>query len=333
MKTRLLITPGDPAGIGPDLALEVAQLKLDYELVIVADPTVMAERARCLHQHLRFIEISIDSPITPHEPGTLKIIPVLAAQAVTPGTPDPRNSTYVLDCLNVATDACLAGDAAGLITGPINKATINDAGLPFTGHTEHLQSRCGVDQVVMMLATAELKVALVTTHLPLRQVADAITPKRLDQILSILIYGLQKDFGLPAPRILVAGLNPHAGENGYLGLEEHSIIEPTLNAWRERGANLVGPLPADTLFTAPWLAQADAVLAMYHDQGLPVLKYAGFGRAVNITLGLPIVRTSVDHGTAYDLAGKGTCHSGSFLQAIQFARNIAVVRATLSGQG
>lgn len=332
MTARLLITPGEPAGIGPDLALEVAHLDVDFELVLVADPSVISERALCLNRQIRLIEIDINSPVTPHEPGTLKIIPVLAPQPVVPGIPDARNSAYVIRCLDVTTDACLSGNAAGLITGPINKATINDADIPFTGHTEHLQRRCGVDQVVMMLATDDLKVALVTTHLPLRAVADAITVERLDQILSILISGLQTDFGLAAPRILVAGLNPHAGENGYLGTEEQTIIEPTLAAWRERGAHLIGPLPADTLFTAPWLAQADAVLAMYHDQGLPVLKYAGFGQAVNITLGLPIVRTSVDHGTAFDLAGKGTCHVGSFLQAVHIARNMAAIRATTTHQ-
>ena len=324
---RLLITPGDPAGIGLDLALELATITSDDELVLVCDPALLMARAHLLQRDIRIDEIQLSDDPSHTALGVIKVIPVMASSAALPGQPDPSNSAYVIACLDVACDACLAGQADALVTGPINKAIINDAGIAFSGHTEHLQRRCGVERVVMMLATHQLKVALVTTHLPLRAVPDAVTPQRIDQILTILLQGLRQDFGLAQPRILVAGLNPHAGENGYLGDEEINVITPTLEAWRTRGESVIGPLPADTLFTEHWLAQCDAALAMYHDQGLPVLKHAGFGKAVNITLGLPIVRTSVDHGTAYDLAGKGTCHSGSFLQAIAFARNMAKVRA------
>lgn len=327
---RILITPGDPAGIGLDLALEVLDHHTDVELVLICDPALLTARAAHLNRPMRLLEIDLADTPVPTESGVIKVVSVQAAVPAIPGHPDSRNSHYVIACLNLASDACQSGHADALVTGPINKAIINDAGIAFTGHTEHLQRRCGVEQVVMMLATGSLKVALLTTHLPLRDVPDAITKTRIDQILAILLTGLQQDFGLPRPRILVAGLNPHAGENGYLGKEESLIITPALDQWRAQGAAIIGPLPADTLFTEHWLSQSDAVLAMYHDQGLPVLKHAGFGQAVNITLGLPIVRTSVDHGTAYDLAGKGTCHSGSFLQAIAFARTMAHARATQS---
>lgn len=323
---RILITPGDPAGIGLDLALEVLNHQTDIELVLICDPALLTARAELLHRTIRVLEIDLTDAPAATESDVIKVVSVPAAVPAVPGQPDARNSHYVIACLDLASDACQSGQADALVTGPINKAVINDANIAFTGHTEHLQRHCGVEQVVMMLATANLKVALVTTHLPLKAVSDAITRDRIDQVLAILLAGLQKDFGLAKPRILVAGLNPHAGENGYLGDEEIKVISPALDHWRAQGASLIGPLPADTLFTEHWLSQSDAVLAMYHDQGLPVLKHAGFGQAVNITLGLPIVRTSVDHGTAYDLAGKGTCHSGSFLQAIAFARTMAQSR-------
>ena len=229
----------------------------------------------------------------------------------------------MLATLETAARACLDGVLDGMVTGPVHKGVINEAGVAFSGHTEFLQALCGVERVVMMLATDELRVALVTTHLPLREVADAITPERLGQVARILDRDLRAWFGLEQPRILVAGLNPHAGEGGHLGREEIEVIEPTLARLRQEGLSLTGPLPADTLFTPHWLEQADAVLAMYHDQGLPVLKYQGFGRAVNVTLGLPIVRTSVDHGTALDLAGTGTADAGSLHTAIRVAGHMA----------
>jgi 4-hydroxythreonine-4-phosphate dehydrogenase len=228
----------------------------------------------------------------------------------------------VLACLDHAIDGCLDGRYAALVTGPLQKSIINDAGIPFSGHTEHLQIRCGVDKVVMMLANRRMRVALATTHLPLKEVATAITQASLAEVLSILIRDLQQKFGLARPRILVAGLNPHAGEGGHLGREEIEIIIPVLQSFPDAGAELIGPLPADTLFTHKYLDRADAVLAMYHDQGLPVLKYAGFGESVNITLGLPMIRTSVDHGTALDLAGTGRADPGSLKVAIQVAQDM-----------
>jgi 4-hydroxythreonine-4-phosphate dehydrogenase len=232
------------------------------------------------------------------------------------------NAAYVLDTLRIATRACLSGELAGLVTGPVHKGIINEAGIAFSGHTEFLAELSG-GHPVMMLAAGALRVALATTHLPLRAVADAITAPTLERVCRILDHDLRTRFGMAAPRILVSGLNPHAGEGGHLGREEIEIIEPVLNALRAQGLNLIGPLPADTLFTRERLQQADAVLAMYHDQGLPVLKYAGFGEAVNITLGLPLIRTSVDHGTALDLAGTGRAHVGSLHHAVLMAHTMA----------
>jgi 4-hydroxythreonine-4-phosphate dehydrogenase len=256
--------------------------------------------------------------------GQLSVLSVEGLASDQAGTLDRNNSMYVLKTLEIAARGCLDGTFDGMVTGPVHKGVINDAGIPFSGHTEFLQEMCQVERVVMMLATESLRVALVTTHLPLKEVAAAITPERLIQVTRILNHDLRYFFGIEQPRILVAGLNPHAGEGGHLGREEIEVIEPTLNALRQEGIQLTGPLPADTLFTSHWLESADAVLAMYHDQGLPVLKYQGFGRAVNITLGLPIVRTSVDHGTALDLAGTGTADVGSLRVAISVATQMAI---------
>ena len=247
-------------------------------------------------------------------------------QSTLAGQLDAANSQYVLDTLTVAARGCLNGSFDGMVTAPVHKGVINEAGIAFSGHTEFLQELCGVERVVMMLATEELRVALVTTHLPLKNVSAAITPQRLAQVTRILNADLQTFFGIEQPRILVAGLNPHAGEGGHLGREEIEVIEPTLEQLRAEGIQLTGPLPADTLFTPHWLDNADAVLAMYHDQGLPVLKFQGFGRAVNITLGLPIVRTSVDHGTALDLAGTGKADAGSLHTAIRVGEHMARCR-------
>ena len=257
------------------------------------------------------------------------MLPVPLAVPCQPGTLDQRNATYVLDTLRLAGEGCLAGHFSAVVTAPVHKGIINDAGVPFSGHTEFFAELTHTEQVVMMLACPGLRVALATTHLPLRAVADAITPSLLERVIGILQADLISKFGITAPRILVCGLNPHAGEDGHLGREELDIIIPTLNRLRAQGMDLVGPLPADTLFTPKHLDQADAVLAMYHDQGLPVLKHKGFGQAVNITLGMPIIRTSVDHGTALDLAGKGTANAGSLLVAMDTAAQMIAARRAL----
>lgn len=320
--TPIVYTPGEPAGIGPDLVIQLAQQALSTPLVIIADPDLLATRAARLGLPLTIHEYPHNQAIT-HIPGTLNVLPVTLAQPCACGQPDPGNAGYVLDSLRRAVGGCQSGEFSALVTGPVHKAVINEAGITFTGHTEFLAELTHTSQVVMMLATPGLRVALATTHLPLSQVSQAITPALLENIIRILQRDLQDRFGLPQPRILVCGLNPHAGEEGHLGREEIEIIEPLLAALRKEGFDLDGPLPADTAFTPPRLEQADAVLAMYHDQGLPVLKYRGFGQAVNITLGLPIIRTSVDHGTALDLAGSGRGCTGSLQMAIDTAAQMA----------
>ncbi|WP_028009541.1 4-hydroxythreonine-4-phosphate dehydrogenase PdxA [Solimonas flava] len=323
---RIVLTPGEPAGIGPDLACAIAQASWPAELVAVADPALLQERAAALQLPLHLETVDLSAPPRLRPAGALAVLPVARAAPTAAGRLDPRNATYVLETLRRAADACCAGQAGALVTGPVQKSAINDAGVPFSGHTEFLAERCGAALPVMMLATGgdrPLRVALVTTHLPLRAVADAISAERVLATLRILAHDLHTRFGIAAPRILVCGLNPHAGESGHLGREEIERIEPALAAARAEGIGARGPLPADTLFTPQHLTGADAVLAMYHDQGLPVLKYAGFGTAINITLGLPIVRTSVDHGTALDLAGSGRADAGSLRAALRLAIELA----------
>ena len=315
----IALTPGEPAGIGPDLVVRLAQDSSDTPIVAIADPDLLAERARRLGLPLHIDRFGPGDAVPPAQPGHLAVLPVALRQTVTPGRLDTANAPYVIDTLRIACDACLEGTFEALVTGPVHKGVINDAGLPFTGHTEFLAERCGAEPV-MMLATPGLRVALVTTHLPLRDVSAAITPEHLTDVIRILHRDLSSRFGIPEPRILVCGLNPHAGEGGHLGREEIEVIEPVLNALRGLGWHLSGPLPADTAFVPDKLADADAVLAMYHDQGLPVLKHLGFGQAVNITLGLPIIRTSVDHGTALDLAGTDRADLGSLMAAVSMAR-------------
>ena len=317
----LLITPGEPAGIGPDLVIEIAQEIWPTQLQVVADPALLEQRARQLGLPLRLVDAESSGP---HRPGTLAIIPVATAQSVQPGRLNPANAGYVLETLRAATERCLSGAAAGVVTAPVHKGVINDGGYPFTGHTEFLAEHCGGVTPVMMLTAGTLRVALATTHLSLRAVPDAITVDTLLTVLRILQRDLIDKFGIATPQILVCGLNPHAGEGGHLGREEIEIIEPTLNTLRGEGLDLMGPLPADTLFTPNRLAAADAVLAMYHDQGLPVLKHVGFGQAVNVTLGLPIIRTSVDHGTALELAGSGRADAGSLRAALRLALQLAL---------
>ncbi len=323
---RLAYTAGEPAGIGPDLAVQLAQLPRAHELVVIADRELLQQRAATLGLPLQLRNYDAAEPPRPGTAGELVVLQQELPGSRIAGRLDVTNAPYILETLRRATTGCLSGEFAALVTGPLHKGIINEAGVPFTGHTEFLAEQCGTDKVVMMLATSEgigLRVALATTHLPLREVSDAITEERLEWVLRILHNDMQQRFAIQQPDILVCGLNPHAGESGHLGREEIEVIEPLLEKLRREGMKLVGPLPADTLFTPRYLEQADVVLAMYHDQGLPVLKHLGFGRAVNITLGLPIIRTSVDHGTALDLAGTGQAEIGSLEYAIEVAAEMA----------
>ncbi|EMH4163141.1 4-hydroxythreonine-4-phosphate dehydrogenase PdxA [Pluralibacter gergoviae] len=316
---RVVITPGEPAGSGPDLVVQLAQQDWPAELVVCADGTLLKNRAAMLGLPLTLLNYDPDEPPLPQRAGTLTLLPVALNTPEEPGRLNVQNAPYVVETLARACDGAASGEFAALITGPVQKSIINDAGIPFTGHTEFFEERTGAAKVVMMLATEELRVALATTHLPLKAVSEAITPALLREVIGILHHDLQTKFGIAQPRVLVCGLNPHAGEGGHMGMEEIETVIPVLNALRAQGMNLTGPLPADTLFQPKYLKDADAVLAMYHDQGLPVLKYQGFGRAVNITLGLPFIRTSVDHGTALELAGRGEANVGSFITALNLA--------------
>jgi 4-hydroxythreonine-4-phosphate dehydrogenase len=299
----------------------LAQQARSWPLVVIADQTLLAQRAEQLGLPLKLLHFGI-APVA-HEAGSLTVLHEPLHSHVTPGLLDPANSRYVLQTLKLAVQGCLDGEFGALVTAPVNKAVINDAGIPFTGHTEFLAEHTDTPRVVMMLAGGGLRVALATTHLPLRDVAAALTRESLTHTLHILHHDLVMRFGIADPHILVTGLNPHAGESGHLGREEIDVIEPVLKQLRDAGMRLTGPLPADTLFNPARLAEADCVLAMYHDQGLPVLKYASFGAGVNVTLGLPIIRTSVDHGTALDLAGTGRAHAGSLIAAIELAAQLA----------
>ena len=318
----LALTAGEPAGIGPELCLQLGSQQRQTGIVVVASQPLLESRARLLGLNVRLLAWQ-PGMVASTAAGELSVLHVNGCSSDQVGQLDTGNSQYVLDTLTCAAEGCLNGSFDGMVTAPVHKGVINDAGIAFSGHTEFLQELCGVERVVMMLATDELRVALVTTHLPLKDVSAAITPQRLSQVVRILNADLKTFFNIARPRILVAGLNPHAGEGGHLGREEIEVIEPTLDQLRAEGIELIGPLPADTLFTPHWLDNADAALAMFHDQGLPVLKFQGFGRAVNITLGLPIVRTSVDHGTALDLAGTGKADAGSLLTAIRVGEKMA----------
>jgi 4-hydroxythreonine-4-phosphate dehydrogenase len=317
---RIALTTGEPAGIGPELALAVASRPLACDLVCLGDRELLAERARALGLAIALRPYTSDS--CPHEPGSLRIEHHPLACSSQPGRLDPRNAPYVLGLLERACAGARAGEFAAIVTAPVHKGIINDAGIPFTGHTEFFAERTG-SKPVMMLAAGTLRVALATTHLPLRQVSAAITRELLCDTLTILERDLRRWWGLDRPRIGVCGLNPHAGEGGHLGDEEVQVIGPALTTLRARGMAVSGPLPADTIFVPRILSAYDAVLAMYHDQGLPVLKHAGFDSAVNVTLGLPILRTSVDHGTAVELAGSGRADCGSLLAALELAIALA----------
>lgn len=317
----LYVTSGEPAGIGVDICLDLAKRQDCRPVVVLADKTLLAERAKQLGLDVELIDYT--GQVQASEQGQLYVEHIALAEPVVAGVLNPANAHYVLEQLRRSADYAMQNKSIGVATAPVQKSVINEAGIPFSGHTEYYQEFAGVQRVVMMLATASLRVALVTTHLPLRDVADAITPERLKQVLDILLHDLQVKFKLAQPRILVCGLNPHAGENGYLGREELDIINPVLAQYQAKGHEVSLCLPADTLFTPHHLQNADAVLAMYHDQGLPVLKSQGFGEAINITLGLPFVRTSVDHGTALTLAGTGQANSSSLHVAVDLALQLA----------
>lgn len=316
---RIAITAGEPAGIGPDLCALLAHKALKAEIVVIADRGMLAARAAQIGVSLKILPFSEDSIQQHKGNGSLTVLHHPLGIPAVAGKLDPDNSQYVLQTLTTAALGCVDGKFDAMVTAPVHKGVINDAGITFSGHTEFLAELTHTEQVVMMLVGGGMRVALATTHLPLKDVPAAITQSSLETTIRILHHDLTTKFGIANPRILVAGLNPHAGEDGYLGREEIEVINPVLNKLRSEGMNLVGALPADTLFAKHHLSKADAVLAMYHDQGLPVLKHASFGEGVNITLGLPIIRSSVDHGTALDLAGTGNIEIGSLLAAIELA--------------
>ena len=318
----LLITAGEPAGIGPDIVIDTLHHRHDrQQLLVIADAGMLEQRAARLGIPAAFHVMTELKPGASLSDSAINVLHTPLRAACTPGQLDRRNSPYVLDTLDTAEQLCRNGLASALVTAPVHKGIINDAGLAFSGHTEYLAAASN-SRPVMMLATGSLRVALATTHLPLREVADAITQPVLSDVIKTLHHFLQQRCHIARPAILVCGLNPHAGEDGHLGHEEQQVIEPVLNRLRAEGIHCTGPLPADTLFTEHHLPQADAVLAMYHDQGLPVLKYSGFGSAVNITLGLPFIRTSVDHGTALELAATGKAGNSSLVAAIDMAKQL-----------
>lgn len=317
----LYVTSGEPAGIGPDICLSLADCVDERPIVVLADIHMLKQRAQVLKLSVELIEYQGQESSSGI--GQLFVEHVPVQQDVVLGELNPNNAAYVLEQLRRSADYAMSGKSVGVATAPVQKSVINEAGISFSGHTEYYQEFAGVPRVVMMLATKTLRVALATTHLPLRAVADAITPERLHQVIDILIHDLKSKFKIEQPNILVCGLNPHAGEGGYLGMEEIEVINPVLESYRAQGINMSLSLPADTLFTPENLKDADAVLAMYHDQGLPVLKSQGFGEAINITLGLPFIRTSVDHGTALSLAGTGLAKSSSLHVAVDLALDLA----------
>lgn len=327
---RIAITSGEPAGIGPELIVKIAQYDYQDQLIIIGDPELLLETARFLQLPLA-IKTYDSSVLEPSVKGQIYVDPIVLNVPAIPGQLNPLNAGYVIDTLQYACDGCLNNRFDAMVTPPVHKGVINQAGISFTGHTEFLQQQTQSKEVVMLLATDTLKVALVTTHLALNKVSAAITKEKLRKIIDVLLNDLQQVFAIQKPKVLICGLNPHAGEGGHMGREEIEIISPVIKEFTDAGADLIGPLPADTLYTDKYLKDCDATLAMYHDQGLPVLKYSGFGQAVNITLGLPIIRTSVDHGTAIDIAGKGQADTGSLLVAIRYAATLANAKIQQTG--
>lgn len=328
---RIIITSGEPAGIGPDTCVTLAQQNWAADIVVAADADVLTSTAAALRLPLKLERYHHSSPQISHRAGTLRIMHIAVAAAVTPGKLDPRNAAYVIEMLNRACDGCMNGEFAAMVTAPVQKSTLMDAGYQFIGHTEYLAARTRAALPVMLLISGQLRVALVTTHLPLADVPRAVTRERLQATLNIVNMDLERHFGLASPRIAVLGLNPHAGESGHLGREEIEVIEPVIQQLKASGLNIVGPVPADTAFTPRFLESADVIVAMYHDQGLPVIKHVGFGDAVNVTLGLPILRTSVDHGTALGLARSGKADAGSLRAALTLAVELAGTSSVHAG--
>ena len=319
MLQRIAITPGEPAGIGPDLVIMIAQQAWPIQIVVIGCKQLMQQRAQRLGLALEIIDYDANQPASAHQPGVISLLNVALAEPCIPGQLEPNNGAYVVETLRIASEKNMSGEFDAIVTGPVHKGLINQAGIAFSGHTEYFAHQANCGDVVMMLATEGLRVALVTTHIPLSCVSRAITKERLQKVTRILDQDLRGKFGIKSPRIYACGINPHAGEDGHLGREEIDIMMPAFDELREEGINIIGPLPADTIFQEKYLSQADAILSMYHDQGLPVLKYKGFGASVNITLGLPFIRTSVDHGTALELAGTDQADPGSFIQAMKNA--------------
>ncbi len=320
---RILITSGEPAGVGPDACVSLAQRDWEADLVVAADADLLAATAESLGLPLTLERYDATQPLKPHRSGVIQVLHIPTRCQVVPGHPDVRNAAYVIEMLDRACDGCTNGEFAAMVTAPVQKSTLMDAGYRFSGHTEYLAERTRAALPVMLLINDQLRVALVTTHLPLSEVPRAITRDRLRSTLRIVNMDLERHFSLQPPRIAVLGLNPHAGEGGHLGREELDIIEPVIAELQSEGMNLQGPIPADTAFTPRFLKTVDVIVAMYHDQGLPVIKHVGFGNAVNMTLGLPILRTSVDHGTALSLARSGKADTGSLSAAVALAIDLA----------
>jgi 4-hydroxythreonine-4-phosphate dehydrogenase len=322
MIKRIAITSGEPAGIGPELIVKIAQFDYDDQLIVIGDPQLLLDTAKTLNLPLSIKPYNREL-LSASKKGELSVLTTPLSAPAIPGLLNKENASYVIDTLTIACRGCLDHSFDAMVTPPVHKGVINDAGIAFSGHTEFLQQLTTTKEVVMMLATEDLRVALVTTHIPLKDVSTAINKDKLTNIINVLYHDLHTKFAIKNPKVLVCGLNPHAGEDGHMGKEEITTIKPVLKEFTNKGYQLIGPLPADTLFTNKYLKDCDAVLAMYHDQGLPVLKYSGFGKAVNITLGLPIIRTSVDHGTAIDIAGHNKADIGSLQVAIKYAATLA----------
>ncbi len=328
---QIVISSGEPAGIGPDIVIRALQHPISGRLAVTGDPLLIKDRSARLGINMEISLVDDPSWIHPHKPGHMQVAPVFLPAPVTAGKLNPHNSRYVIDCIDRAVNLCQAHGFHGMVTAPVHKGTINDAGIPFCGHTEWIAERTCCARPVMMLARGSLRVCLATTHLPLREVPENITRHGIEAVLEVIHAEISALYGIPAPVIGVCGLNPHAGEGGHLGTEEITIIGPALDGLRSRGMEVVGPLPADTIFTRSVAGTLDAILAMYHDQGLPVIKHSGFGEAVNVTLGLPIIRTSVDHGTALELAGSDAASETSLLAAINLALEFAGQTRAVTG--
>ncbi len=320
---RIVVSSGESAGIGPEICLAIAQKSWPCQIVVLADLDILKKHAKLLNLDIKFKEYDPALPAEPSKIGEITYSQIRLLRRVTPGKLNVDNSPYVINMLSEAARGCLSGEYHAVVTGPVHKGIIADSGLPFTGHTEFFRDYAKVKEVVMMLATTGLRVSLATTHIPLSEVAKTITPALLKRVITIIDHDLKTQFGINNPKIYVCGINPHAGEGGHLGMEEINTVIPVIKSMKKKGINLIGPMPADTVFQPKYMQDADTILTMYHDQGLPVLKYLGFGKAVNVTLGLPFIRTSVDHGTALDLAGKGLADHGSLFTAIDYALDMA----------